>query len=317
MKQRYLVTGGAGFIGSHLCEKLLSMGHHVTCLDNFYNGNLNNTRGLFNNKNFYFVEGDVLDRDLLKEAAAACDHIFHLAAQIHVEKSIIRPAETLQINLYGTKNLLDICTKNKNISMTFASSAEVYGEAEGEHDEKSPLSPQSPYAASKVAAEALCASYFHTYGTNVRIIRNFNTFGPKQKSSGYGSVIAIFARRALENKPLIVYGDGLQTRDYQYIEDAVNGYILSLQIPAGEIVNTGYGADHKIVDIAKEIIKIVDSHSSIVFAEPRPGEVRKLRSNVDKIAAYGYTPQYSLSQGLQKYIKWLVKFEPDSLGVMR
>jgi len=317
MKQRYLVTGGAGFIGSHLCEKLLSMGHHVTCLDNFYNGNLNNIRGLFNNKNFYFVEGDVLDRDLLKEAAAACDHIFHLAAQIHVEKSIIRPAETLQINLYGTKNLLDICTKNKNISMTFASSAEVYGEAEGEHDEKSPLSPQSPYAASKVAAEALCASYFHTYGTNVRIIRNFNTFGPKQKSSGYGSVIAIFARRALENKPLIVYGDGLQTRDYQYIEDAVNGYILSLQIPAGEIVNTGYGADHKIVDIAKEIIKIVDSHSSIVFAEPRPGEVRKLRSNVDKIAAYGYTPQYSLSQGLQKYIKWLVKFEPDSLGVMR
>jgi UDP-glucose 4-epimerase len=317
ISKRFFVTGGAGFIGSHLCEKLLSMGHHVTCLDNFYNGNLNNIRGLFNNKNFYFVEGDVLDEKLLKDVATNCDHIFHLAAQIHVEKSIIRPAETLQINLYGTKNLLDICTKNKNISMTFASSAEVYGEAEGEHSEKSPLSPQSPYAASKVAAEALCASYFHTYGTNVRIIRNFNTFGPKQKSSGYGSVIAIFARRALENKPLIVYGDGFQTRDYQYIEDAVNGYILSLHIPAGEIVNTGYGTDHKIVDIAKEIIKITDSRSSIVFADPRPGEVRKLRSNVDKIGAYGYTPQYSLSQGLQKYIKWLVKFEPDSLGVMK
>tara|TARA_B100000809_G_C15084344_1_gene510857 strand:- start:734 stop:1687 length:954 start_codon:yes stop_codon:yes gene_type:complete len=317
MSKKYLVTGGAGFIGSHLCEKLLYMGHHVTCLDNFYNGNLNNIRGLFNDKNFYFVEGDVLNKTLLNEVAAECDHIFHLAAQIHVEKSIIRPTETLNINLSGTKNLLDICTRHKNKSMTFASSAEVYGEAEGEHSEKSPLCPQSPYAASKVAAEALCTSYFYTYDTNVRIIRNFNTFGPRQKSSGYGSVIAIFARRALDNKPLIIYGDGFQTRDYQYIEDAVDGYILSLQIPAGEIINTGYGVDHNIVDIAKEIIKITNSNSKIVFADPRPGEVRKLRSNVNKISSYGHTSQYSLNAGLKKYINWLVKYDLDSLGVMK
>jgi len=315
--KRYLVTGGAGFIGSHLCEKLLSMGHQVACLDNFYNGTLNNIRGLFNNKNFYFVEGDILDKKYLKELSVNCDHIFHLAAQIHVEKSIIRPSQTLEINLHGTKNILEICTENKNIGMTFASSAEVYGEKEGEHSEQSPLNPQSPYASSKVAAEALCVSYHHTYKTDVRVIRNFNTFGPRQKSYGYGSVIAIFARRALENKPLIIYGDGLQTRDYQYIDDAVNGYIVSLEIPSGEIVNTGVGLDHKIIDIAAEIIKITNSNSNIVFDDPRPGEVRKLKSNINKIECYGHMPKYSLFDGLQKYIKWLVKFEPDSLGVMK
>ena len=317
MYKKYLITGGAGFIGSHLCEKLLNMGHHVICLDNFYNGKLNNIRGLFNNKKFYFVEGSVLDVPLLKELTTKCDHIFHLAAQIHVEKSIIHPTETLQINLNGTKNLLDICTANKDISMTFASSAEVYGEGEAEHNENSPLKPQSPYAASKVAAEALCISYFHTYGTNVRVIRNFNTFGPKQQSSGYGAVIAIFVKRALSNKPLIIYGDGLQTRDYQYIEDAVNGYVSSMKIPAGEIVNTGYGQDHCIVDIAKEIIKITDSKSSIVFVDPRPGEVRKLQSNVDKISSFGHVSKYSLSTGLKKYVDWLKKYDLDSLGDMR
>lgn len=314
--KKYLVTGGAGFIGSHLCEKLLSMGHYVTCLDNFYNGNLNNIRGLFNYDNFYFIEGDILDVDTLEKAASGSDHIFHLAGQIHVEKSIIRPAETLEINLEGTKNILELCTREKSIGMTLASSAEVYGEKEGEHTEQSPLNPQSPYAASKVAAEALCISYYHTYKTNVRVIRNFNTFGPRQKSHGYGAVIAIFARRALEGKPLLVYGDGLQTRDYQYIEDAVDGYIASIDIPAGEIVNTGFGIDHTILDIANKIIEITKSSSHVVHAEPRPGEVKKLKSNVEKMSSYGHTSRYSLERGLKAYIEWLVKYEPDGQGVM-
>ena len=314
---KYLVTGGAGFIGSHLCEKLISLGHEVVCLDNFYNGNLNNIRGLFNSQNFLFVEGSILDKELLKEVTRGVDHIFHLAAQIHVEKSIIRPSETLQINIEGTKNLLDICKSNKNISMTIASSAEVYGESYGEHTESSPVKPQSPYAASKVSAEALCLSYFYTYGTDVRIIRNFNTFGPRQKSSGYGSVVAIFVKRALENKPLIIYGDGDQTRDYQYITDVVNGYLISENIPKGEIVNTGVGEDFTINKIAELVIKICESKSKVVHTDPRPGEVRKLLSNVDKIKKYGHVNELSLEQGLRKYINWIVKYDLDSLGVMK
>jgi UDP-glucose 4-epimerase len=315
MSRKYLVTGGAGFIGSHLCEKLLNAGHEVLCLDNFYNGSLNNIRGLFNSRNFHFVEGSVLNVESLKELASGCDHIFHLAAQIHVEKSIIRPTETMEINLNGTKNLLDICTQNKQISMTLASSAEVYGD--GVHSEISPLNPQSPYAASKVAAEGLCIAYAHTYGTNVRVIRNFNTFGPKQRSSGYGSVISIFIRRALENKPLIIYGDGEQTRDYQYINDAVDGYIISEEIPSGVIVNTGFGEDHKINDIAKLVIELTNSDSTIVYADPRPGEVMKLKSNVDKIAEFGHIPKFSLRDGLIDFINWNVKYDLDSLGVMK
>ena len=315
--KKYLITGGAGFIGSHLCERILNMGHFVVCLDNFYNGNLNNIRGLFNHENFYFVEGSILDHELLKELAIDCDYIFHLAAQIHVEKSIIRPAETLEINLQGTKNVLDICTRYKHLSMVMASSAEVYGESEGAHSELSPLRPQSPYAASKVAAESLCVSYYHTYSTNVRIVRNFNTFGPRQKSSGYGSVIAIFVRRALNGKPLIVYGDGEQTRDYQYVEDVINGYMIAQDIPPGEIVNTGFGKDYTINDIAKSIITLSNSSSSVVHTDSRPGEVKKLNSNVEKIKNYGHVNQYSLEEGLQKYINWVAKYDLDSLGIMK
>ncbi len=160
MNKRYLVTGGAGFIGSHLCETLLKTGNRVICVDNFYNGNLNNIRGLFNYPNFHFIEADVRSFARMKEICNNCDYIFHLAAQIHVEKSIIRPKETLEINLESTQNFLEICKENSNLGMTLASSAEVYGE--GVHSEVSPLNPQSPYAASKVAAEALCTAYYHT-----------------------------------------------------------------------------------------------------------------------------------------------------------
>jgi UDP-glucose 4-epimerase len=312
---KVLVTGGAGFIGSHLCKRLLDEGHSVVCVDNFYNGNLNNIRGLFNNPDFYFVEEDILNFQRMKEIANQCDHIFHLAAQIHVEKSIIRPDETIQINLDGTKNLLKICTENKNISLTLASSAEVYGE--GVHSEDSPLNPQSPYAASKVAAEALCISYFHTYGTRVNIIRNFNTYGPKQASSGYGSVISIFCKRALEDKPLIIYGDGEQTRDYQYIDDAIEGYMRSLDLPSGQIFNTGLGKDHKIVDIAKKIINLTNSKSNIIFSDPRPGEVKKLRSDISRIKQQGHSPKYDLESGLKKFIEWYKKYDLDSLGFMK
>jgi len=313
--KKYLVTGGAGFIGSHLCERLLKEGHSVLCLDNFYNGNLNNIRGLFNYRDFHFVEDSVLNFESMKELTNGCDHIFHLAAQIHVERSIIRPSETLEINLNGTKNLLDICTKNKDISMTMASSAEVYGE--GSHSEESPLNPQSPYAASKVAAEGLCRAYSHTYGTNVRIVRNFNTFGPRQRSSGYGSVISIFAKRAIDNKPLIIYGTGEQTRDYQYIHDAVDGYILSEKIPSGEIINTGGGEDYKIKDIAKMVIELSDSKSKIIYSDPRPGEVMKLRSDITKVKGFGHEPKFTLREGLADFIGWYKEFDLDSLGVMK
>jgi len=314
MQKRYLVTGGAGFIGSHLCEKLLNNGHRVVCVDNFYNGNLNNIRGLFNYPDFHFIEADVRSFSRMKEISNSCDYIFHLAAQIHVEKSIIRPKETLDINLTSTQNFLEICKENSSIGMTLASSAEVYGE--GIHSESSTLNPQSPYAASKVAAESLCTAYHHTFGTNARVIRNFNTFGPRQKSSGYGAVISIFVRRALDNRPILIYGDGTQTRDYQYIEDAVSGYIVSENTPSGTIMNTGVGKDFTINDIAQKIIEISGSSSKIVHTEPRPGEVFKLLADISKARSFGYEPKFSLESGLRDFISWVSKYDMESLGYM-
>jgi len=314
MKKRYLVTGGAGFIGSHLCETLLKAGNRVICVDNFYNGNLNNIRGLFNYPNFHFIEADVRSFTRMKEICNNCDYIFHLAAQIHVEKSIIRPKETLEINLTSTQNFLEICKENSNLGMTLASSAEVYGE--GVHSEISPLNPQSPYAASKVAAESLCTAYYHTFGTDVRVIRNFNTFGPRQKASGYGAVISIFTRRALDNRPILIYGDGSQTRDYQYIDDAVSGYLISQSVPAGTIMNTGFGEDFTINEIAEKIIEISKSSSKIVHTDARPGEVLKLRADITKAKSLGYTPQFSLEAGLKDFIGWMSKYDMESMGYM-
>ena len=130
-------------------------------------------------------------------------------------------------------------------------------------------------------------------------------------------MISIFIHRALSNKPLIIYGDGQQTRDYQYIDDAVDGYVIAEEIPPGEVVNTGFGDDHKIIDIAQMVIDLTNSNSSIVHADPRPGEVMKLRSNIDKINQFGHEPNFSLEKGLSDFIAWNVKYDLESLGIMR
>ncbi|HIL26020.1 MAG TPA: NAD-dependent epimerase/dehydratase family protein, partial [Nitrospinaceae bacterium] len=164
--------------------------------------------------------------------------------------------------------------------------------------------------------EALCTAYYHTFGTDVRVIRNFNTFGPRQKSSGYGAVISIFARRALDNRPILIYGDGSQTRDYQYIDDAVSGYLISQTIPAGTIMNTGFGEDFTINEIAEKIIEISKSSSNIVHTDARPGEVLKLRADITKAKSLGYTPQFSLEAGLKDFIAWMSKYDMESMGYM-
>ena len=269
-----------------------------------------------NNIKFYNL--DLTKKNSLK-IFNKIDYVIHLASMTNAAGSFKKKNEMYKNNINCMKNIINFCKKRK-AKLIHISSTSVYGKQTSivdENCEKKFLNPQSPYAASKVAAEALCISYYYTYGSNVRVIRNFNTFGPRQKSSGYGSVISIFCRRALDNKPLIIYGDGEQTRDYQYIDDAIEGYLLSEALPAGEIVNTGFGVDHKIIDIGKAIIDICNSKSSIVFADPRPGEVHKLRSNIDKLKSYGFMPENSLRDGLEKYIEWLQKYDLDSLGVMK
>lgn len=183
-QSRLLITGGGGFIGSHLAHRYVKEGHLVKVLDNFSNSDINNIRGLFNYKNFKLIKGDVRDHDLLQRITTDVDVIFHLAAQIHVDKSIVDPVETVDVNIKGTLNILDVSLENDVKQVIYASSSEAYGSAKhAPMNEEHPLNPDSPYAASKAAADRLCYSYYKTYKMNVSIIRNFNTHSAQDKKA--------------------------------------------------------------------------------------------------------------------------------------
>jgi len=311
---KILITGGAGFIGSHLCEKYTKEGHTVLCLDNFINGNLINIRHLLNYRNFKLINGDIRDFDLLEKIMRDVDVVFHLAAQIHVDRSIIEPKLTYEINVLGTQNILEVARMYDVEKIIHASTSEVYGSAQyAPMDEKHPLNAPHPYGASKIAADRMCYAYIQTYGMNICIMRPFNIFGPKQKDSGYGGVISLFTKRVLSNMPPIIYGDGEQTRDYTYIDDIVDAYDLILNNkPIREPINFGTGKEIKIIDLANEIIELCGKGGNIkpVHVEPRPGEVRRLVADISKAKELlGWEPKYTIEKGLRKFIDWYKNYK--------
>ncbi|MBI2075746.1 MAG: GDP-mannose 4,6-dehydratase [Candidatus Aenigmarchaeota archaeon] len=307
-----LITGGAGFIGSHLSRYLIGKGHKITILDDFSNSSPANIRDMLLNRQIRLVKGDVRDAKLINEITDGIDIIFHLAAQIHIDKSILEPKYTFDVNVLGTLNILEAARKRDFEKIVFASTSEVYGTALKDRiDEDHPLNPQSPYAASKAAADRLCHAYSKTYGMNVSIIRNFNTFGPFQKDTGYGSVIPIFIRRVLENKPPIIYGSGEQTRDFMYIDDAVHAYDIIMNKNADGALNFGSGRDITINDLANLIIRLCGKDLTPVHVESRPGEVMKLCADTSKSRALGFEPKYTLESGIQMLIDWTKKYKFD------
>ncbi len=315
MTENILITGGAGFIGSHLAEKLVKEGNKVKVIDDFSNSTVNNIRGLLNYPNFKLIKGDIRDYKLIKENTQNIDTIYHLAAQIHVDKSITESRATQEINYFGTLNMLEAMREHDIEKFIFASSSEVYGSAQKNlMDETHPLDAQSPYAASKAGADRLCYSYFKTYSQNITIIRNFNTYGPKQKDGGYGSAISIFIRRTLNNQPPIIYGDGTQSRDYMYIKDAIQAYTLikeNKKTLAGEIINFGTGKDYTMLDIANRIISLCKKDNlKPAHIEPRPGEVQRLCADTAKVKnLLNFKPEYNLEKGLKEYIDWFKTYK--------
>ena len=308
---KILITGGAGFLGSHLCEKLIARGHTIVCLDNFLNGSLGNIRALLSHRCFKLTSGDVRDFDLLeKTVSSGIDAIIHLAAQIHVDRSVIEPKETYETNVLGTLHVLELARRYDVEKVIYASTSEIYGSAQYvPMDEKHPLDPMHPYGASKLAADRMCHAYIQTYGINICILRLFNTFGPRQKDTGYGGAISIFAKRVLSDRPPIIYGDGKQSRDYLYIEDAVNAYesILESKKPLKEPINFGTGKDVTILSVANNIIRLFGKKGKIkpVHVAPRPGEVRRLVADNKKARKLlGWKPTYSFNEGLKKFVEW-------------
>jgi len=307
---KILITGGAGFIGSHLCDKYTKKGHTVFCLDNFMSGNLTNIRHLLDFNNFKLIKGDIRNSTLLKNIMHDVDIVFHLAAQIHVDRSYIEPKFTYEINVMGTQNILEAARFNDIKKIIHTSTSEVYGSAQYVPiDEKHPLNAPHPYGASKIAADRMCSAYIKTYGMNIAIPRFFNIFGPRQRDIGYGGVISIFTRRVLSNVPPIVYGNGLQTRDYTYIDDAVKAFdlILKHKNPIKEPVNFGSGKEVSILDLANKIIDLCGRKKDMnpVHVEPRIGEVEKLIANATKAKnMLGWEPKYNFKEGLKEFIQW-------------
>ena len=296
-----LVSGGTGFIGSHLCERLLHNNNKVICLDDLSNSSFENIRHLYNKKNFLFIKKDVRE-DLV---SLNPDVIFHLAAQISVDKSIYEPKDTISRNVDGTLNVLEtarIC----NSKLIFASSCEVYGNAETvPQNEKHPTNPTSPYAVSKLAADKLCTTYQRIFDMPITILRCFNIYGPRQSFTSYGGVRAKFANRVANGNPPIIYGSGTQSRDYTNVKDAVEAYILAMDSDYYGVLNIASGNEVMIKDLAKMVIDYYQSTLKPIHVEPRPNDI--MRSCGDSALAtkvLKWKPKVKFDEGLALYTDW-------------
>lgn len=297
------ITGIAGFMGSHLAEYLTLQGHNVMGMDNYFHAS----------KKEVIVphyKEDIRDQKFLHHAfyREKIDIVLHLAAQIHVDYSIKYPQETLDINVKGTANILEEC-KRYGIKCLVASTSEIYGSSQTKYmSELHPLDCQSPYGASKVAADRLAKSYIDTYDQNIVVIRNFNAFGPYQNDGSYGSVIARFTKAALTNEPLYIYGDGSQERDYMYIDDIIRAYEFAMKMPRG-IYNFGTGDTQTVLEMANRITILTKSKSPIIKIESRAGEVQRLCCDIGKVSKLGWKPITDFDRDLKKYIKWFTMEE--------
>jgi len=290
---RILITGAAGFIGSHLGNRLVELGHEVVGVDNL--GNYCNQH-----RDFRLVTADF--RQIFELEPKPFDAIYHLAARINVDESIETPAFYFQENANGTLFLLEHLRQAKSTTkFIYASSAEVYGTARHQKmDEGHPLDPQSPYAVSKLAAEQLCKNYAQLYAMPITVVRNFNTFGEHQRGGRYGGVIAKFKGQAMRGEPITVYGSGEQMRDYMHISQAVAGYVLALETSLPLIVNFGSGTPIRIIDIANAIAKRFNA--KVTHTPNRPGEIMRLEADIGRAEAYGYRAETDFWKHLDYYL---------------
>jgi len=299
-----LVTGGAGFIGSNVAASLVSRGHSVTVLDNLSTGYEENVQDL----PVEFVRGDVCERGDVERAAAGCSVVFHLAASVGNVKSVENPVEDSSVNVLGTINVLEVARGIPVEAVVYSSSAAIFGElvtmpiAEGH-----PQNPDSPYGVSKLAAEKHVLCYGRLYGFRAVCLRYFNAYGVNQRYDAYGNVIPIFAERLLEGKPLTIYGDGEQTRDFVNVRDIALANCLAAEqdVPSGPY-NIGCGKSITINRLAAMIQEAAGLRAAaVVHADPRPCEVRHCRADVGMAREhFGFAPSTDMVTGLGEYFQW-------------
>jgi UDP-glucuronate 4-epimerase len=307
-----LVTGGAGFIGSHLVEKLLSENHEVVCLDNFddyYNPKIKqeNIRGLIGNKNYTLIEGDIRDVSVLNRCfhEKKIDAVVHLAARAGVRPSIQQPELYYDVNVIGTLRLIEAMKIAGVKKLVFASSSSVYGD-----NPKVPFSefdsvdnPISPYAATKKASELICHTYHHLYNFDIFCLRFFTVYGPRQRPE---MAIHQFTNHVFSGIPITLFGDGSTKRDYTYIDDIVTAVMAAIERVEGyEIINVGGSRTVALIDLVRLIEKYSGNEAIIEYKPEQAGDVKQTYAEISKAERIlNYSPQTTIEDGIEKFITW-------------
>lgn len=303
-----LVTGGAGFIGSHLTDKLLSLGHQVTVLDNLVNGKEKNLEEAKQHSTFKFIKGDILDKTTCETATQNIDVVYHLAC-LGVRHSLHSPFDNHRVNAEGSLNMLEAARNNKIKRFFYISTSEIYGDIKQfPIDESGVPLPKTVYGASKLAGENYAYSYFTCFGMDTTILRIFNNYGPRAHYEGdAGEVIPRSVVNMIYNTAPIIFGDGLVTRDFFYVKDTARALseLLNIHNISGEIINIGTGVEITMKHLLEKLIELMKSDLKINYMEDRPADVPRLWVNPAKFKKItGFNASYSFDQGLEETINY-------------
>jgi len=309
---RVLVTGGAGFVGSHIVDKLLGKGLEVVVIDNLTTGSLRKIAHHEEKGEFHFVKGDILDFSTVRKTMKDIDAVFHEAALTSVTLSVENPILANEINVKGTLNLLKASSDLGVKRFIYASSAAVYGDTKSPQKKEDILTnPKSPYGISKLAAENYVKIFQRLYGLETVSLRYFNVYGPRQRfdiNCAYGGVITIFVNRLLKNMPPIIFGDGEQTRDFIFVDDIVEANMLALnsRTACGDVFNIGTGIGVSVNQIAELLKDLLDKKNlKNIYKEPRPTESRHSYADISKAEkTLGFHPKFDVKKGLTDLVDW-------------
>lgn len=304
---RYLVTGGAGFIGSNTVDELVRRGHSVVVLDDLSSGKEENLAEV--RTKITFMKGSITDLEAVQRAMLQADYVIHLAARTSVPRSVKDPLETNRINVEGTLNVLVAARDNKVKRVVFAASSSAYGETPTlPKTEVMRPAPISPYGVSKYVGELYAQAFGRCYGLETASLRYFNIFGPRQDpDSPYSGVLSRFATAFLDEEQPVVYGDGEQTRDFTYVENAVQANLLACEAPgaSGEVFNVGTGGRVSLNQTLELLRRVTGKKLEAKYEPPREGDIRDSQADISKAREYlGYEPTVGFEEGLQKTFEW-------------
>jgi len=306
---KILITGGSGFIGSHIVEHYQDKAEEIRVLDNLRTGYRHNLNGLRHT----FIEGSITDRELVRKAVEGVDYIFHLAALVSVPESMAKPGECVDINVHGLLNVLEEASAAGVKKLVFASSAAIYGDNPSVPKLETMLpEPKSPYAITKLDGEFYLGMFQQEGRLETAAIRFFNVFGPRQDPKGaYAAAVPIFIEKALRGEDITIFGDGGQTRDFIYVKDIAGALSFAVETPGVTgVFNAGYGGQITINDLADGLIQAADSASKVIHGPERAGDVRHSRASADKLRAAGWLPMHTLKEGLARTLEF---FKTSSL----